>query len=45
MAFWEISKRDLEETKAELRNRLREREEAEEHHRVEISVSCTHTLK
>ncbi|KAF3688174.1 Growth arrest-specific protein 8 [Channa argus] len=38
MAFWEISKRDLEETKAELRNRQREREEAEERHRVEISV-------
>ncbi|XP_026215142.1 dynein regulatory complex subunit 4-like [Anabas testudineus] len=38
MAFWEISKRDLEETKAELRNRRREREEGEERHRVEISV-------
>lgn len=41
-AFWEISKRSLEETKAELRNRHREREEAEERHRVEITVSCTH---
>lgn len=29
-AFWEISKRNLEETKAELRNRHREREEAED---------------
>ncbi|KAK2817593.1 hypothetical protein Q5P01_025784 [Channa striata] len=38
MTFWEISKRDLEETKAELRNRQREREEAEERHRVEINV-------
>ncbi|XP_023259221.1 growth arrest-specific protein 8 [Seriola lalandi dorsalis] len=37
-AFWEISKRNLEETKAELRNRSREREEAEERHRVEITV-------
>ncbi|XP_045905252.1 dynein regulatory complex subunit 4-like [Micropterus dolomieu] len=37
-AFWEISKRNLEETKAELRNRQREREEAEERHRVEITV-------
>ncbi|KAK5865479.1 hypothetical protein PBY51_019746 [Eleginops maclovinus] len=37
-AFWEISKRSLEETKAELRNRQREREEAVERHRVEITV-------
>ncbi|XP_033985570.1 dynein regulatory complex subunit 4-like [Trematomus bernacchii] len=37
-AFWEISKRSLEETNAELRNRRREREEAEERHRVEITV-------
>nr|XP_020516099.1 dynein regulatory complex subunit 4-like [Labrus bergylta] len=37
-AFWEISKRSLEETKAELRIRQREREEAEERHRVEITV-------
>ncbi|XP_070780285.1 dynein regulatory complex subunit 4-like [Enoplosus armatus] len=37
-AFWEISKRNLEETKAGLRNRHREREEAEERHRVEITV-------
>lgn len=40
-AFWEISKRGLEEVKAELRNRQREGEEAEERHRVEIAVSCT----
>ncbi|KAM4585303.1 dynein regulatory complex subunit 4-like [Odontesthes bonariensis] len=37
-AFWEISKRNLEESEAELRNRSRQREEAEERHRVEISV-------
>lgn len=43
MSFWGISKRDLEETKAELRNRRRERDEAEERHRVEISVSYAHT--
>ncbi|GAA6225662.1 growth arrest-specific protein 8-like [Lates japonicus] len=36
--FWEITKRNLEEVKDELRNRRREREEAEERHRVEISV-------
>ncbi|XP_029010162.1 dynein regulatory complex subunit 4-like [Betta splendens] len=44
MAFWEICKRDLEETKAELRNRLRERDEAEDRHRAEISV-YKHKLK
>ncbi|XP_029282015.1 dynein regulatory complex subunit 4-like [Cottoperca gobio] len=37
-AFWEISKRSLEEKRAELRNGHREREEAEERHRVEITV-------
>ncbi|XP_041789695.1 dynein regulatory complex subunit 4-like [Chelmon rostratus] len=37
-SFWEISKRSLKETKAELRNRHREKEEAEERHRVEITV-------
>ncbi|KAG8014506.1 Growth arrest-specific protein 8 [Nibea albiflora] len=37
-AFWEISKRSLEEMEAELRSRQREREEAEERHRVEITV-------
>ncbi|KAM8841768.1 dynein regulatory complex subunit 4-like [Synchiropus picturatus] len=36
--FWEICKRDLEETKAELRSRRREKEEEEERHRVEISI-------
>ncbi|XP_028812807.1 dynein regulatory complex subunit 4 [Denticeps clupeoides] len=36
--FWEITKRDLEEKKAELRNRDREMEEAEERHQAEIKV-------
>ncbi|GLD54389.1 growth arrest-specific protein 8-like protein [Lates japonicus] len=34
---WEIAKRNLEEVKDQLRNRRREREEAKECHRVEIS--------
>ncbi|KAK9532283.1 hypothetical protein VZT92_009674 [Zoarces viviparus] len=37
-ASWEISKRRLEEEKAELRSRHVAREEAEERHRVEITV-------
>lgn len=36
--FWEITKRQLEERKAELRNKEREMEEAEEKHQVEIKV-------
>ncbi|KAK3746758.1 hypothetical protein QZH41_013584 [Actinostola sp. cb2023] len=36
--FWEISKRQHQETKAELRNKEREMEEAEERHQVEIKV-------
>uniref|UniRef100_A0A4W5RI07 Dynein regulatory complex subunit 4 n=1 Tax=Hucho hucho TaxID=62062 RepID=A0A4W5RI07_9TELE len=36
--FWEITKRHLDERKADLRNRDREMEEAEEHHQVEIKV-------
>uniref|UniRef100_A0A8C9D764 Dynein regulatory complex subunit 4 n=3 Tax=Panthera TaxID=9688 RepID=A0A8C9D764_PANLE len=36
--FWEIARRQLEEKKAELRNKDREMEEAEERHRVEIKV-------
>ncbi|XP_019110328.2 dynein regulatory complex subunit 4 isoform X1 [Larimichthys crocea] len=43
-AFWELSKRSLEEMEAELRSRQREREEAEERHRVEITV-YKHKLK
>ena len=36
--FWEITKRQLEEKKAESRNKEREMEEAEERHQVEIKV-------
>lgn len=39
--FWEITRRQLEEKKAELRNKDREMEEAEERHQVEIKVSGT----
>lgn len=36
--FWEITKRQLEERKAEIRNKEREMEEGEERHQVEIKV-------
>lgn len=36
--FWEITKRQLEERKAELRNKDREMEDSEERHQVEIKV-------
>jgi len=36
--FWEITKRQLDETKAQLRNKDREIEEVEEQHTVEIKV-------
>jgi hypothetical protein len=36
--FWEITKRQLEEKKAELRNKDREMEDGEERHQVEIKV-------
>ena len=36
--FWEITKRQLDETKAELRNKDREMEDMEERHQVEIKV-------
>ncbi|CAJ0955825.1 unnamed protein product, partial [Ranitomeya imitator] len=36
--FWEITRRQLEEKKSELRNKDREMEEAEERHQVEIKV-------
>ena len=36
--FWEITKKQLDEKKSELRNRDREMEEAEERHQVEIKV-------
>ena len=38
--FWEITKRQLEEKKAELRNKDREMEDAEERHQIEIKVSA-----
>ncbi|KAM3623799.1 uncharacterized protein V6R79_015687 [Siganus canaliculatus] len=37
-SLWEISQRDQEEMKAKLRNQQREKDEAEERHRVEITV-------
>ncbi|XP_062923550.1 dynein regulatory complex subunit 4 isoform X2 [Mobula hypostoma] len=36
--FWEITKRQLEEKKSELRNKDREMEDAEERHQVEVKV-------
>merc|ERR1712198_452676 len=36
--FWEITKRQLDESKAGLRNKDREMEDAEERHQVEIKV-------
>lgn len=36
--FWEITKRQLEERKAEIRNKDREMEDAEERHQVEIKA-------
>ncbi|KAL8596846.1 Dynein regulatory complex subunit 4 [Nucella lapillus] len=36
--FWEITKRQMEEKKAELRNKDREMEDAEERHQIEIKV-------
>lgn len=37
-SFWEISKQQLDETKATVRNKERELEDAEERHQVEIKV-------
>ena len=36
--FWEITKKELDDRKAELRNKDREAEELEERHQVEIKV-------
>ena len=36
--FWEITKRQLDESKALLRNKDREMEDMEERHQVEIKV-------
>ena len=37
-SFWEITKKEIEDKKAELRNKDREMEEMEERHQVEIKV-------
>eukprot|EP00026_Physarum_polycephalum_P007614 Phypoly_transcript_07678.p1 GENE.Phypoly_transcript_07678~~Phypoly_transcript_07678.p1 ORF type:complete len:511 (+),score=118.03 Phypoly_transcript_07678:41-1573(+) len=37
-SFWEITKKELQEVKADLRNKDREMEELEERHQVEIKV-------
>jgi hypothetical protein len=37
-SFWEITKKELEDKRAELRNKDREMEEMEERHAVEIKV-------
>ena len=37
--FWEITKRQLDEAKAVVRNKERELEDREERHQVEIKVS------
>lgn len=39
-AFWEITKKDLDDRKAELRNKDREMEEMEERHQVGAGVGC-----
>ena len=44
-AFWEISKKELEDTRAQLRNKDREMEELEERHQVEIKVSDVWLLR
>ena len=36
--FWDITKRQLEESKATIKNKERELEDAEERHQVEIKV-------
>ncbi len=36
--FWEITKKELQEVRADLRNKDREMEELEERHQVEIKV-------
>jgi len=37
-AFWEITKKDLEDRRADMRNKDREMEEMEERHQVEVKV-------
>ena len=41
--FWDITKRQLEESKATVRNKERELEDSEEKHQVEIKVNCDYT--
>ena len=43
--FWEITKRQLDESKALLRNKDREMEDMEERHQVEIKVGLKHPDK
>jgi growth arrest-specific protein 8 len=40
-AFWEITKKELDDKRADLRNKDREMEELEERHQVEIKVRRT----
>lgn len=42
-AFWEITKKELEDKKAEMRNQDRQTEEAEDMHQRELKVSRTHS--
>lgn len=39
-SFWEITKRQLEETRSTIRNKERELEDSEERHQVEIKVGA-----
>lgn len=39
--FWDITKRQLDESKATIKNKERELEDAEERHQVEIKVRST----
>ena len=43
-SFWEISKKELEDRKAELRNKDREMEELEERHQVLPQHTLTYIL-
>lgn len=43
--FWDITKKQLEESKATIRNKERELEETEERHQVEIKVSYLYVSK
>lgn len=42
---WDNSKRNLDEAKASMRERLRLKQEAERHRQAEIKVSFTHTFQ